>query len=169
MTATVRAGATFAPSPRPRVDTEGRPDLRVVADAEPSPAAAQRRARRLAATVVGVAALLLFGVVASHVAITQNQFRLERLERRGDVMQAEYDRLRLQVAELESPARIVGAGQALGLEQPGKVTYLTPSAAPGATTEAADGAAGAARLATGEEARQTTTSWQTVKPHLADH
>lgn len=154
---TARMIAPLPAQPGRRDDTLAAPHLRVVTKPELTPAAAQRRARLIAATAVVLAGLALFGVVAAHVGITQRQFRLEQLEREGNELQADYDRLRLQVAELESPARVIAAAQVLGLEQPDEVTYLTPDAG---------SAVAASRVATA--GGQTTTSWQAVKPHLAD-
>lgn len=153
------APAPPAPArPRPEIGGPGgAPRLRVVADGERTPEATRRRARLLAGSVALLAALALFGVVAAQVAITQRQFQLERVARQGDELQQRYDRLRLQVAELESPARVVAAATALGMQQPGAVTYLTPDAPPAAAPHLS-----------GPEPEQTTTSWQTVKPHLVD-
>lgn len=155
MTARMIAAPPLTRADEPELGT---PELRVLTRPERTPEAAQRRARLMVGTVVVVAALAFFGVVAAHVAITQRQFQLEQLERDGNELQADYDRLRLQVAELESPARVVAAAQELGLVQPEEVVYLTPEAPPSA---AADATAVKA-------AEATTTSWQTVKPHLAD-
>ncbi len=48
-----------------------------------------------------------------------------------------YDRLRLEVAELESPGRIMAAAQErLGMVPPPGVTYLTPVPAESATPSA---------------------------------
>lgn len=72
----------------------------------------------------------LFGLVASHVLLTQGQFRLDRLKSRAEVEHARYQRLRLQVAELESPSRIVATAQErLGMVPPPSVTYLSPTGA----------------------------------------
>ena len=112
----------------------------------------------VAAAVVG--ALCLFGVVVFHVLLTQNQFRLDKLQEQSIERQAEYDRLRLQVAELESPDRIIAAAQTLGMVSPPKVTYLAPTIEePGDTDTPA---------LTADQASGGESSWSTVKPHLAD-
>ena len=89
-------------------------------------AARRRRARVLVVLgVAGVGAVLL-SLVAAHVVITQNQFRLESLQARAEVEQERYERLRLQVAELEAPSRIVAAAQErLGMVPPPGITYLS--------------------------------------------
>jgi cell division protein FtsL len=77
--------------------------------------------------VLIVVAAALFGLVTSHVALTQGQFRLEEMRADAEAEQARYERLRLEVAELESPARIVAAAQErLGMVPPPGITYLSP-------------------------------------------
>jgi cell division protein FtsL len=84
-----------------------------------------------AAAVAGILAVV-FGLVAIHVLLAQNQFELDRLNARSAVAEAQYDRLRLQVAQLESPERVVAAAEGrLGMVLPPKVTYLTPNAPAG--------------------------------------
>lgn len=81
----------------------------------------------------------LFGLVASHVLLTQGQFRLDRLRARASSEQARYQRLRLQVAELESPSRIVATAQErLGMVPPPSVTYLSPTGAVSAPAQKND-------------------------------
>lgn len=78
-----------------------------------------------AAVVVG-----LLAIVALHALLSQNQLRLDDLDARATAAQARYERLRLEVAELESPNRIVTAAQErLGMVVPPTVTYLTPTGA----------------------------------------
>lgn len=103
------------------------PPLRVV-----RPAPHRRRGRgRLVTLLVSVGVLVgLFGLVASHVMLTQGQFRLDSLRARTASEQARYERLRLKVAELESPSRIVATAQErLGMVPPPTVTYLSPTGA----------------------------------------
>jgi cell division protein FtsL len=113
-----------APTPRPR------PDLRLVDPNELSP-----RIRRRRAAVAGVGLLVLvfgvlFALAASQAILAQNQQRLDRLEDDVADAQARYQRLRLHVAELESPGRIVRAAQErLGMVPPPGTTYLSPSGA----------------------------------------
>ena len=75
----------------------------------------------------GIALLGVFclGLVTFHVLIAENQFTLDRLTQAAATEQASYEKLRLQVAQLEAPARIVSDAEGrLGLVQPGSVTYL---------------------------------------------
>jgi cell division protein FtsL len=166
MTAPVLDPVRPAPAPalEPALDAEPRVQLRAL---PPTPGVETDRGRlvRRAVAAAGVVVLLsLFGVVVAHVVLTQNQFRLDELRGRSSTRQAEYDRLRLQVAELESPDRVVAdAQQRLGMVAPAKVTYLSPTVEePGMAGMAAAGP-GRDRPAAGAE-----TSWSTVKPHLAD-
>ena len=123
-----QARATPASSPRPgsRPPPRTAPPLRVV-----RPVPRRRRRARLVTVLVFMAVLVsLFGLVASHVMLTQGQFRLDTLRTRTASEQARYERLRLKVAELESPSRIVATAQErLGMVPPPSVTYLSPTGA----------------------------------------
>jgi cell division protein FtsL len=158
------APATAAARPRPRPAppvkrAPARPELRVVREEERREADRARFVRQLVVAATMVGALCLFGVVVFHVLLTQNQFRLDKLQEQSLERQAEYDRLRLQVAELESPDRIIASAQALGMVTPPKVTYLAPTVEePGGDIDSP-----ALTADTGGE-----SSWSTVKPHLAD-
>ena len=77
----------------------------------------------LYAFVAGVAAVA-FGLVALHVMIAEVQFRLDGLQQKAAVYQGRYEKLRLQVAEDEAPARIIRVATESGLQQPASVTYL---------------------------------------------
>ena len=65
---------------------------------------------RLVSLMVMVA-VVLFAVVMCHVLLSQGQFRLEALQKQANEQQDTYEKLRLQVAELESPARITNEAQ----------------------------------------------------------
>lgn len=163
MTAAQRATAPrHAPAPQPR----RQPPLRVVRPDE-RPAGARRRSVRLrVAFAVFVVVLGLFGLVASHVVLTQGQFRLQQLESKAAAEQARYERLRLQVAELESPQRIVAAAQErLGMVPPPGVRYLSPT---GIAEQAPPGNPGKLAAGKGNGQRQEgQEDWTSVKPHLA--
>ncbi|HVM09486.1 MAG TPA: cell division protein FtsL [Acidimicrobiales bacterium] len=137
--------------------------LRVVTDDELREARRRIRVRRLAAAVASLVAVALFGVVVAHVMLMQGQFELQRLQQESARSQADYDRLRLQVSELESPTRIVAvAQQKLGMVSPPNITYLAPSSDPAAlpaTGSDPDAGASAAAGAPGQ--------WSSVKSHLA--
>jgi cell division protein FtsL len=152
-----RAAPRRDPAPAPRV----RPPLRVVTPDYVPPRVRRRRAGLFAAAVSSLVVLGLLGIASLHVVLTQGQFRLDRLQQQADQQQARYEQLRLQVAELESPDRIVAVAQErLGMVPPAAVTYLAPTQpAAGATPRPA-----APPRATGTG---PSTSWSEVKPHLA--
>ncbi|MGH9105952.1 MAG: hypothetical protein ACRDZX_08970 [Acidimicrobiales bacterium] len=87
----------------------------------------------LVSSIVASLGVVAMGLVALHVLIAENQFRLDHLQQRASAQQATYEKLRLTVAELEAPSRIVSVAQGpLGMQQPGSVTYLhAKSAHPG--------------------------------------
>ncbi len=115
-----------APEPdRPR--RPGRPELRVVDPDELSPAARRRKARILATLAALVVTGSLFGVTAFHTVLMADQGDIDALARRVAEQQARYERLRLEVAELESPDRIVREARDMGMVTPPTVVYLTPS------------------------------------------
>jgi cell division protein FtsL len=152
-----RTRAKPAPAPKRQ---PSRPPLRVVPDDYVDPRIRRRRARLFVAGLSTLVAAGLFGIVSLHVALTQGQFRLERLEAKADEQQARYEQLRLQVAELESPDRIVAVAQErLGMVSPPGVTYLSPS---GPVSDD-DVATPKKKPAT---ASGPSTSWTEVKPHL---
>ena len=158
MTALARPAAAS----RPRAQTRERPALRAL-DRPAGTPIRETSDRRVVAVVGGglLFAAVLAGNVAVHAETTQGQFELERLEATARERQARYQRLRLEVAQLEAPKRIVSRARQLGMVEPGRVTYLTPTAA----TSAEDPAARSPRAPSpgGEAAR----SWAQVKPHLA--
>ncbi len=118
-----------------------------------------RRRRLLACSVAAVAVACVLGLVVSHVALAQGQFRLEKLQGKAAEEQARYERLRLQVAQLESPSRVVAAAQErLGLVPPPGVTYLSPTGpVSGQPTEGSPDK--------GQES--ATEHWSSVKRQLA--
>jgi cell division protein FtsL len=86
-----------------------------------------------AALIVAIA----FSLVYLHVVLAQRQFKLDGLNAQVQQEQASYQKLRLQVAELNSPQHIVSTAEGqLGMVQPAKVTELDPSAASGASASA---------------------------------
>ena len=102
----------------------GRARLRPV----PTPKPPTKRRRHIAfllfsAVVIGV---LLFGVVTAQVMLAQSGFQLEELSKRTDRLTQEYGELKLEVAELSSPARIAEAAKGSGLlyTDPDKIRTL---------------------------------------------
>jgi len=124
--ASVQAAALAAPRPAPRRPPRPTP-LRVVAPGERTPQARLRRRRLIVFGLAALAVVGLFGVVAEHTVLAQQQFRLASLQSQAATEQARYQALELQVAQLQSPARIVsGARSKLGMVPPAGITYLVP-------------------------------------------
>jgi cell division protein FtsL len=145
----------------------------VVGPAERSARVRRRRSRLAAAGFVALVGLGLFSVVVFRVVLTQNQFRLDRMRSDATTEQSRYQRLRLQVAELESPSRIVAAAeQKLGMVQPPSVVYLAP-VQPAVTPPAGQGDQGSAAAtsttstADTDSRADTQAGWSAVKPELA--
>jgi cell division protein FtsL len=152
-----------APRPERRPAPAARPHLRVVQPGE-------RTLRRLTPFGGIVLTALLFAVLAAlagaHTLIAQGQIRLDDLDQQVQEQQARYQQLRKDVAEAESPERIVAAAEAQGMVAPSDLVYLQPPTDEGARALAdADTAAdGRAQDQDGDE--ETASSWGTVKPLL---
>ena len=159
MTALLHPPARRRPEPTPPRRRRDAP-----APARPAraarPAAPVRARQRLGFVASGLLfTAVLVGNVTVHASITQGQFELERLQDSAREREAAYQQLRLQVAEAEAPDRIVERARQMGMVEPAKVTYLTP------TTKTSSGGPASADTAanTPTEAAQ---SWGRVKPHL---
>ena len=155
------------PAP-PRQPAARRPAPRPARPAPPKPGCSHRRAIGL---LVGVIAVLacgsLFGLAAFQAVLVSNQAELDQLATRADQEQARYQRLRLEVAQLESPDRIVAVAQErLGMVPPAGVTYLSPSGVVSGEIEAAAAADDDAAATSGGGG--PGRSWATVKPYLND-
>ena len=147
-----------------RVPPADRRHLRVVDEKRISMAKRRRRARALLLLVGVVMVVSLFALAAFHAMLASGQADLDRLEARVSDAQAQYEHLRLNVAELEAPSRIVREAQErLGMVPPPGVTYLTPSEA--VTAEVGQAAAGDPST-TSDEAGDRA-AWATVKPYLS--
>ena len=154
------------PSVRPAERPRSKPELRVV------PAAAAPRTRVFVFTAIGVSVLfaILFGLVLFHTLLVQNQQRLDHIDAEVREQQAVYQRNRLEVAQLEAPARIVDvATRRLHMVPPPGTSYLVPSG----TTAAAVGdpdnhnhEPAAADQAKQDQTDTTGSEWSTVKPQL---
>ncbi|MDQ1392293.1 MAG: hypothetical protein QOF30_1270 [Acidimicrobiaceae bacterium] len=110
--------------------------LRLVGVEELAAIRRRRRVRLAGIAVAGFVIALLFAAVGMHVELAQNQFRLDQIDAQAAAEQAKFQQLRLQVAELSSPQRILGIAQGrLGMVPARGVTFLNPSSAtPGAPT-----------------------------------
>jgi len=138
---------------------EPRPELHVVDDAQ------RRRQRRIRFTVmlfglVTVVSLLV--AVAFHVELAESQMQLDRLNRETATAQQRYQELRLQVAELASPERIIDtAKKKLGMVQAENTTYLSVPGFDPKDSAKSDGGT--------EDSTASTLarSWPKVKENLA--
>lgn len=137
------ARSALAHQPRP-IDTDDdvvvarRPRLEVV---EP-----RRRIRTGPTVALGatIAFVIAIAIVACQVLLVQGQQRLDRLDADITASTDRYHELRLQVAELEAPDRVVAEATDLGMVPPADVTYLTPEAP--APVDGTDGSGGADAL-----------------------
>jgi cell division protein FtsL len=128
--APARPERAFRPDAAPASAPAERRHLRVVPPGYVSARTRQRRAR-LIVVAAGVAiAAALFAVVAFHVVLTQNQLNIQHLSSEADAASVKQQQLRLQVAQLESPERVVDAAQKLGMVPPATVHYLSPNGSP---------------------------------------
>lgn len=134
------------------------PRLEVVKPRKLSARARRRRARALTALTVFGTVLLVFGVVAVHALLAQGSFELTKLEERVSKAEARYSNLRLEVAELEAPDRIIRvAKERLGMTEPQKVTYLAPKSSVEAPNEDPE---------TGDQT--AAAGWANIKRRLGD-
>lgn len=171
-----RAASADAPSHGPAVpegddwaeerSTPGGPrHLRVV---EPRPRRRRPSARFVFLAASGVVIAVAFGLVYLHVVMAQRQFRLDDLNAQVSKQQAQYQSLRLQVAQLSSPQQIISTAEGkLGMRQPKSVVYLSPksgSASAGASGLGTDPAPGSRRVI---PAPQGDANWPTIKADLA--
>ena len=103
---------------------------------------ARRRTNRrhlVVSTAIAGIAVVFLALVALHVLIAENQFRLDNLQQQTNLQQERYEKLRLEVAQLEAPARIVSVAEGkLGMRQPGSVTYLQATATSAAGAQDGD-------------------------------
>lgn len=72
-------------------------------------------------TLLAIGALL---VVGTYAFLAQTQFQVHQLEVERATEQRKYEQLRLEVAALTAPERIVTAAQRIGMVTPPEVTYL---------------------------------------------
>jgi cell division protein FtsL len=144
---------------------DGQRDLRVVPERTLSPARRRRRTRLLLLAAAGLVVLVAFGLVYMHVVLAQRQFALDRLTNKVQTDRSTYERLRLQVAQLGSPANIISTAEGrLGMRQPTSVVYLTPMATIKGSAPAASSAGTAPGTA---QAPAGDANWPKIKAQLA--
>ncbi len=132
---------------------------------------ARRRTNRrhvLVSTAIAGIAVVFLALVTTHVLIAENQFRLDQLQQQASAQQERYEKLQLEVAELEAPARIVSAAEGpLGLRQPGSVTYVPAPPTTATPTSRLAGAGAALGAGPTSAAPQGDADWPLIKPYLS--
>lgn len=132
-----------------------RPSLRLVDDRRLQVASRRRSARALLVVTGLLVIASLFGVVVFHAVLVSGQGRLDGLQQQVAEEQSRYQALRLEVAELEAPGRIVEVAQGrLGMVSPSEIRYLTPVPLSTATPDPEPASASA------------SAPWATIKPLL---
>jgi cell division protein FtsL len=119
-------------APRPRT----RPHLEVVAPPR----------RRIGGPVVVVVTIVVFvvllGTAGLNTVIVARQRQLDQVDTQISEGSTRNEALRLEVAQLESPGRIVESARAAGMDIPDEVTWLAPRADGGAEASTAERATG---------------------------
>jgi cell division protein FtsL len=141
-----------APIPAPPKRTSRPGHLRVV---RPTDRVRRRLTPAAGVVLTGVLFAMLFAIAIAHALLVQGQVRLDHLDSQLTAEQARYQELRKQRAEMESPARVVAAAQALGMVAPDDLVYLQPQA----TVASATASPGAASPDAGSD-------WSAMKPLL---
>jgi len=159
-----RGGAALAmpvrPVPRPaprRPETSPRRHLRVVG---PADRVRRRLTPRAGVVLTGLTFVTLLLVAVAHTLLVQGQIRLDDLDAQLRVEQARYQELRKEVAEMESPTRVVAAAEDLGMVMPEDLVYLQPPADAG-PYDPVPPAVGDSDAVTAPQ-----STWSTMKPLL---
>jgi cell division protein FtsL len=122
---------TRRPSPSRRLVSV--PRRRVAA---PRPTRRRRRVPFLLFSLVMVATTVV-GLVSAQALVAQDSFRIADLSAEAERLEASYGLLRLEVAELSAPDRIVAAARKAGLVLPEEVEILRLPAVTGQHRESA--------------------------------
>jgi hypothetical protein len=94
----------------------------------------------------------LFAVAGSHALLIESQARLDRLDDQVAEAEADYERLRMEAAEMASPERILAEAGEMGMVAPDGRVWVSPDQP---TTAEGGG---------GDD--DPTTTWEDIKPHL---
>jgi cell division protein FtsL len=118
-------GRTGRPLPRPLGPGQDRDrHLRVV---PPRRHPGLRLSPRTGVVLTVLLFVALFGVAVSHALLIEGQAKVDDLDQQVAAEQARYEELRRDVAELESPQRILGeATGKLGMVPAGDPVWLSP-------------------------------------------
>jgi cell division protein FtsL len=152
------------PQPRRTPATrERRPQLRVVEE----PSTRRISLGVVTVLVVGLIFAVLFGLVVFHTVLLKNQQRLDHMDAQVSDAQARYQSLRLQVAQLEAPQRVIDvATHKLGMVPPEGTTYLTPAPDTGSSTTAGANQGASSNSDTAAPSNDSASAWPEVKPYL---
>ncbi len=170
----VEASARIEPAPRSRPATGRRPALRT-ADAPTSrwgrltgPLRQGNLLGRILTLTIGALFLGVFGVVVFQALLVQGQARLDHVNAQIAAQQEQSKQLHLQVAQLESPERIVTyARNNLHMVDPGDVVYLQQGPGDDAKAATATTVAPAPAPAPTAPATPTTAAKATAPPSPA--
>ncbi|MDZ7673664.1 MAG: septum formation initiator family protein [Acidimicrobiales bacterium] len=103
------------------------------------PVEKQKRRRSPAVPIVvgaGIVVVALFALAAMHALLINRQIRLDDLRQDAAAEAEEVRRLRLEVAELEAPDRVLDVARTrLGMVDPAEVGYLLPAGVEGGDGE----------------------------------
>jgi cell division protein FtsL len=172
----VRAPARARPAGRAQPASRPRPRLEVV-----GPPTRGRRpvpSTRLIVAGAVVIFVLLFALAAFQAVLVSSQQRLDELERQVAVEQDRYQDLRIDVARLEAPERILNTAlYELGMVPSGQPTFVVPSDAVAAEVDARRAEAEATDWFTAGDVNDvangaavssepSAASWPQVKPYL---
>jgi hypothetical protein len=149
---TATRSAAVVPAPRtrglPAAEAPTRAELRLVPPRRPTGA------------VAVVALVLVFGVLLATAALNtllvSGQRDLDRIEAEIREGEQRNQALRLRVAELESPERIVDAASAAGMVEPTEVRWITVQPDGASAADTAEAPVPAAGPTTDERAEGTT-------------
>jgi cell division protein FtsL len=119
-TSTIERPAALPRGPRqgPQAAPKAEQRRRLGRRHSPGASRSSRRPNKRVRLVVAGGLFLLLGVavnVAAQAKLAAGQIRLDSVEQENIAKERAYDRLRLEVAQLRSPERIVAAAQAQGL------------------------------------------------------
>jgi len=90
------------------------------------PAPKRRKFPFYAAAFLTVGSLIV-GIVSFQALVSQTSFRMQELSQDAKELQAEHDRLELDIARLSAPERVQKAARALGMvaQKPGNVRTIS--------------------------------------------
>jgi cell division protein FtsL len=121
----VAAARAGVPEIRPDRQPRARPRLEIVAPPE-----RRRRIQPRGWAAIGGVTLfvILLALAAFHARLVSSQAHLDRLERQVAAQQHRYQALRLEVARLEAPDRVLSTAQyQLGMVPAGDAVFINPS------------------------------------------